>query len=235
MSREYLITDPITKIRKRLQNVPSPWRFRALRMPIAFSAILIACASAATVSGQDQADPGKPQAVREGETSRPGGGSIDLNHTFASPWKRLESDGIHDPSNPALPLLQQPEEALSTLPPALEGNNVDWVKALRDGYIDPRTNIYPETKVNILDTDVLMEDTANMPIVLFPHRAHTEWLDCSNCHDGIFKAKKGANNVDMFSILQGEYCGQCHGAVAFPLTQCQRCHSVPRDDEAGAQ
>ena len=73
-----------------------------------------------------------------------------------------------------------------------------------------------------------MERTAGMPMVLFPHRAHTEWLDCENCHDKIFKAKQGANPVNMFAILQGEYCGQCHGAVSFPLTQCYRCHSVPR-------
>lgn len=152
----------------------------------------------------------------------------------ASPWRRLEEDGLHDPTNPALSLLQQPEEALSELPPASEGNHVDWVAALRDKIINPRTNIYPETKIKVLDLDVLMEDTAGMPMVLFPHRPHTEWLDCENCHDKIFKAKRGANPVNMHAILQGEFCGQCHGAVSFPLTQCQRCHSVPRRAGAAA-
>ncbi|HER33907.1 MAG TPA: hypothetical protein ENO19_00365, partial [Halothiobacillaceae bacterium] len=57
-------------------------------------------------------------------------------------WKPLTEDGLHDPSNPALPLLQEPKEALSVLPRANEGNNVDWVAALEEGYIDPRTNIY---------------------------------------------------------------------------------------------
>lgn len=143
-------------------------------------------------------------------------------------WKPLAGDGLHDPSNPALPLLQEPKEALSVLPRANEGNNVDWVAALEEGYIDPRTNIYPDTEIKVLDQDILMEDTAGMPMVLFPHRQHTEWLDCKNCHDRIFKAERGANNVNMFEILQGQYCGQCHGAVSFPLTQCQRCHSVDR-------
>ena len=32
----------------------------------------------------------------------------------------------------------------------------------------------------------------------------------------------------MMLILQGEKCGLCHGAVAFPLTECLRCHSVSR-------
>lgn len=143
-------------------------------------------------------------------------------------WKPLAADGVHDPRNPALSLLQEPEEALSELPRADDGNNVDWVQALDDGYVEPRTNIYPDTEIRVLDLDVLLEDTAGMAMVLFPHRQHTAWLDCKNCHDRIFKAKKGANKFGMFDILQGEYCGQCHGAVSFPLTQCARCHSVPR-------
>jgi c(7)-type cytochrome triheme protein len=64
--------------------------------------------------------------------------------------------------------------------------------------------------------------------VLFPHRPHTEWLDCENCHDKLFKKKAGETPINMFQVLQGEYCGRCHGAVAFPLTECRRCHSVPR-------
>ena len=147
----------------------------------------------------------------------------------AVPWKLLTRDDLHDTENPSLGLLQEPAEALSVLPPAQEGNFVDWVAALRDGHISPRTNIHPETKIRVLDLDILMTDTAAMPVVRFPHRPHTEWLDCSNCHDKIFVAIRGANPVTMFKILEGEYCGQCHGAVSFPLTQCQRCHSVPRD------
>lgn len=150
-------------------------------------------------------------------------------------WKPLASDGLHDPSNPALALLQEPKEALSGLPRANDGNNVDWVQALEDGYIEPRTNIYPDTRIKVLDLDILLPDTAGMPMVLFPHRQHTAWLDCENCHDRIFKAKRGANPIGMFDILQGEYCGQCHGAVSFPLTQCTRCHSVPRTGAPQAQ
>lgn len=145
------------------------------------------------------------------------------------PWALLAHDNLHDPRNPSLALMQEPAEALSVLSPAQEGNFVNWVAALRSGEISPRTNVYPETKIRVLDLDVLMVDTAAMPVVLFPHRPHTEWLDCSNCHDKIFVAKSGANPVNMFRILQGEFCGQCHGAVSFPLTQCQRCHSVPRE------
>lgn len=148
-----------------------------------------------------------------------------------SPWKPLAGDHIHDPENELLSYLQEPEDALALLPPALEpgGNNVDWVAALENGVISPRSKIQPNTEVNKLDLDIIMPVTAGMPQVVFPHRQHTEWLDCSNCHDKIFKEKAGANNFGMLEILQGEYCGRCHGAVSFPLTQCTRCHSLDHD------
>lgn len=144
----------------------------------------------------------------------------------AAQWKPLAADGLHDADNPALDLLQEPAEALSQLPLDTAGNNVRWVQALRDGYINPRTNIYPETEVNLLDQDVIMKRTGSANYVRFPHLVHTEWLDCSNCHDHIFARKAGETPMTMLTILAGEYCGRCHGAVAFPLTECNRCHSV---------
>jgi len=148
-------------------------------------------------------------------------------------WKPLKEDGLHDPENSSIEILQEPSEALLQLPPDTTGNMVSWVKALREGYIKPRTNIFPETKIEVLDTDIIMENTGEMPMVRFPHKPHTEWLDCKNCHDIIFKEKVGANPINMFAILSGEYCGRCHGAVSFPLTECLRCHSVPRKSFKG--
>ena len=148
-------------------------------------------------------------------------------------WKSLRNDGLHDPENPAIEFLQEPAEALSQLPPDGVGNKVLWNRALRERYIDPRTNVYPETKIEILDMDIIMEKTGEMPLVLFPHLPHTEWLDCTNCHDKIFVKKVDANQINMFTILSGNHCGQCHGAVAFPLTECNRCHSVPRSTFTG--
>lgn len=148
-------------------------------------------------------------------------------------WLRLRCDGLHAPTNPAIEFLQEPGEALSQLPdggPA--GNQVDWVRALREGYINPRTNIYPETKIRVLDLDIVFTQTADRPAVVFPHRPHTEWLDCKNCHPEFFIARRGANDFGMFDILQGEYCGRCHGAVSFPLTECSRCHSGAPGPEA---
>ena len=154
-------------------------------------------------------------------------------HAQSGGWKSLKDDGLHDPENPAIEFLQEPAEALSQLPPDGVGNKVLWNRALRERYIDPRTNVYPETKIEILDMDIIMEKTGEMPLVLFPHLPHTEWLDCTNCHDKIFVKKVDANQINMFTILSGNHCGQCHGAVAFPLTECNRCHSVPRSTFTG--
>lgn len=154
---------------------------------------------------------------------------LGCSAALANNWLPLEKDGIHDPTSPAIRSLQQPGDALSKLPPDTAGNMVRWVEALEKGVINPRTNIRPETKIRILDDDILMNLKGGMPIVRFPHRAHTLWLDCSNCHEHPFKSKTGANKISMLAILEGEQCGLCHGAVSFPLTECSRCHSVARN------
>lgn len=155
----------------------------------------------------------------------------------ASRWQKLAEDGLHDPANPGLAFLQEPGQALSRLPPDVVGNRVRWVEALRQGMIAPRASIFPGTQIRVLDGDVIMPRTGEMPMVRFPHKQHTEWLDCSNCHEALFKSKAGATPVNMLEILGGEYCGRCHGAVSFPLTECNRCHSVWREgtgpDHAG--
>ena len=150
----------------------------------------------------------------------------------AGQWRPLAEDGLHDPENPALELLQEPTEALSVLPPDTAGNKVDWINALRGGYIRPRTSLEKNVQLNVLESEILMQDTGEMPMVRFPHKPHTEWLDCANCHDELFATKAGETPVNMLAILEGKYCGVCHGAVSFPLTECKRCHSVPRETAA---
>lgn len=142
-------------------------------------------------------------------------------------WQRLQDDGVHDPAGPGLAELQQPAEALEPLPRDTAGNLVNWVRAIDSGAINPRTNLFPETQVRLREDDIIVSKFGSMPAVKFPHRQHTLWLDCANCHDTLFKPVAGANKFSMTAILNGEQCGLCHGAVAFPLTECNRCHSVP--------
>ena len=154
--------------------------------------------------------------------------SVEPVSTDPSPWLPLTQDSLHDPEGPGVRLLQDPAEALSQLPRDVAGNRVNWVRALDKGFIDPRINLYSNNKEKVLDLDVIRRNTGEMNMVRFPHRQHTEWLDCTNCHEWLFKSKAGATKFTMFDILKGEFCGRCHGAVSFPLTQCNRCHSVPR-------
>lgn len=168
-----------------------------------------------------------PDSAKSERVAPPGNATTD---PIQQKWRPLAKDGLHDPDNPLLHYLQEPSEALSVLPEGgPNGNQVDWIKALREGHIAPRTNIAPETKIRVLDLDIVFPDTAGQPQVVFPHRQHTEWLDCANCHENLFKSRRGANDISMLDILQGEYCGRCHGAVAFPLTECKRCHSRDHD------
>jgi c(7)-type cytochrome triheme protein len=153
----------------------------------------------------------------------------------ANEWAPLASDGLHDPKGPAIGTLQEPAAALSVLPRDTAGNKVSWMRAIDEGFIKPRSTIDPGLAVTLRKTEVLLKRTGELPMVRFPHRQHTVWLDCVNCHNGMFEMRAGATNINMFLILQGEKCGVCHGAVAFPLTECQRCHSVVRGSpEAGA-
>ena len=147
---------------------------------------------------------------------------------WAAEIEPLASDGIHDPQNPAFGLLQEPSEALANLP-VDSGGKVDWVRTLSDGHIMPRNGINPGEKMKEVDLDITMKNTASMPHVLFSHKVHTQWLTCSNCHSRIFLPQMGGNFITMAKIMDGQYCGVCHGKVAFTTLDCERCHSVPNE------
>ncbi|MBN4063247.1 hypothetical protein JYT79_00545 [Cardiobacterium sp. AH-315-I02] len=135
-------------------------------------------------------------------------------------------DGIHDPTSPGVLQLQAPKEAFMGLEKSKSGNYINWVKSLENTKINPRFDkIDPDAKPVIMDLNIVREVKGTMPNVVFPHKQHTEWLDCSNCHPAIFIPQKGANDISMAAILLGEKCGVCHGKVAFPISECRLCHS----------
>ena len=139
-------------------------------------------------------------------------------------------DGIHDPKNDGTQQLQAPRSAYDALPRANAGNRVNWVAALEEKRIAPRWDrADPKATGLVLDFNIVREVKGSMPDVVYPHKQHTEWLDCSNCHPAIFIPQKGANQISMASILLGEKCGVCHGKVAFPVSECRLCHSKKKD------
>lgn len=140
----------------------------------------------------------------------------------------LGKSEFYDPKNPDLKQLQNYDEAVAKLP--LDANGFpDWMRALREAKIQPRAGLQPNATMNIIDLDVVMKNTKEMPFVRFPHYAHTLWLDCSNCHPVPFDAKSGSTSITMADVFRGKYCGMCHDRVAFiTFFSCQRCHSVPQ-------
>jgi c(7)-type cytochrome triheme protein len=148
---------------------------------------------------------------------------------------RLEG-GISAMENPTVP---PPVRKPADLPIALRGfpkdrfGYPDWAKAADTGIIKPSGTLLggkeekepPQPDIVFVINDALMSD------VIFPHEAHSYWLSCKNCHPAIFKAKKGTNEFSMQDVWNGEYCGKCHGSVAFMpkgFENCQRCHSAKK-------
>jgi len=138
-------------------------------------------------------------------------------------------DGIHDPSAYGTAMLQAPRDAFAALPKSTSGDYVNWSRAMEEQLLNPRYDINnPDAPAVVLDLNIVREVKGSMPDVVYPHKAHTEWLDCANCHPAIFIPLKGANQISMASIILGEKCGVCHGKVAFPISECRRCHSRPK-------
>ena len=116
------------------------------------------------------------------------------------------------------------------LPKERFGNKVNWEEAEIKGLITPIDFIeglsvkqapLPVQKDFSLDTKV-----EGMPSILFSHEKHTTWNGCETCHPEIFVGvKKGSTQYSMIEIFDDKYCGVCHGSVAFPLQECQRCHT----------
>jgi c(7)-type cytochrome triheme protein len=139
-------------------------------------------------------------------------------------------DGIHDPTNDGTLALMAPLAAYGPLPKSLAGNRINWVKAIEENKINPRWDRNdPAATPVVIDLNIVREVKGSMPDVVYPHKQHTEWLDCSNCHPAIFVPQKGANAISMAAILLGEKCGVCHGKVAFPVSECRLCHSKKKE------
>ena len=111
------------------------------------------------------------------------------------------------------------------------GNKIDWEKAEEEGYIKPvdflegvsskRVEAKAQQDFSVQSKSTWMSD------IRFSHKKHLSWLGCEICHPDIFMVKKGSTQYTMLDISSGRYCGACHDKVAFPVKDCQRCHTKP--------
>ncbi len=116
------------------------------------------------------------------------------------------------------------------LPRKSAGSLVDWEDAEARGLIKPldllpgvsieRPPLTAQKDFTILSRSTWMSD------IIFSHKKHAQWNGCEVCHPDIFPSvKKGTVKYSMLQVSSGQYCGVCHGRVAFPLIDCQRCHT----------
>ena len=109
------------------------------------------------------------------------------------------------------------------------GNGVNWTEGLSSGAIKPRTFIRKHAQSMNFEKELLLQaGPSPLPPAIFPHKAHSAWLDCDNCHPELFNIRKTGTRFSMNEILQGDYCGVCHLKVAFPMDECGRCHPAKR-------
>lgn len=113
--------------------------------------------------------------------------------------------------------------------PKEEAGGVDWDAAVDKGLISPKYGTEPDATEQApfdLTLELVPEGQPTFTAT-FPHKQHTEWLTCNNCHTAIFQMQKGADPITMEKIYAGEYCGRCHGKVSYAVpTGCPRCHKA---------
>ncbi|MEE9615320.1 MAG: c(7)-type cytochrome triheme domain-containing protein [Thermodesulfobacteriota bacterium] len=182
----------------------------------AFAGFMAAGAVSQAQEGSPVLDPDDPRSAIYLDTSGKLAGTGDATKPVSEAWKAGQA--WH--------------------PQALQGEGlpkdryglVDWAKLVREGIINPRHSLDPKAdEMPPLDMDVIIESKGDyVNNVRYPHEMHTYWLKCEVCHPKIFVPAKGQNNMTMVGITRGEWCGRCHGKVAFPLTDCTRCHTVPK-------
>lgn len=118
------------------------------------------------------------------------------------------------------------------MPRALYGNKIDWNKAEDDGLITAKDFIegvtFPEQSMVTNTRDEPMSPTLpGLPDIIFSHKKHVAWTGCGMCHPSTFALESGKTKMTMKAITDGQFCGICHGSVAFPLNDCAKCHSKP--------
>jgi c(7)-type cytochrome triheme protein len=123
-------------------------------------------------------------------------------------------------------------EFIGKLPRKGRGNGVDWEEAEAKGLIKPLDfleGISIKRAPLKMGKDISIESRGTwMSDVMFSHKKHAIWNGCEVCHPEIFPStKQGTVKYSMFQISNGEYCGVCHDKVAFPLIDCQWCHTKP--------
>jgi c(7)-type cytochrome triheme protein len=112
------------------------------------------------------------------------------------------------------------------------GNGINWERAEQEGLVKPidfLPGISMKRSPMAIQKDFSLEaKVQGLPEIIFSHKKHTVWNGCEVCHPEVFAGvKRGSTKYTMLDLIDGKFCGICHKSVAFPLQDCQRCHSKP--------
>ena len=86
----------------------------------------------------------------------------------------------------------------------------------------------------IMNSKLESMEKAGVGAVAYPHKLHSMWYECGECHPKVFAEKNGSSDINMNKIISEQFCGSsgCHNsAYAFPLYLCENCHEIPEDSE----
>lgn len=123
-------------------------------------------------------------------------------------------------------------ELKKTMPKSRYGNKIDWTEADQKGLITPKDFIegvsFEKNKMMVnMRNEPMTPKLPGLPEIIFSHAKHVTWCGCGMCHPDTFALETGKTKMSMEAIIEGEFCGKCHGSVAFPLNDCSTCHSKP--------
>jgi c(7)-type cytochrome triheme protein len=180
---------------------------RDLRVPAAVFAATLALSCGVARAFLDLPPPTPerdPQAVAQPERAPGSGPSIE-----EAPPPPIE----------AIP----PADSVLELLPRDRAGGVDWVRAVAEGVIRPRSHLPGAVGPQEPESGYDFYLKGAGPEAYFPHSTHTYWIGCRSCHPAIYRYR--GDSVSTRPGHGGDSCGTCHGKVAFSAQTCERCHA----------
>lgn len=121
------------------------------------------------------------------------------------------------------------DEFTKNLPRRPGGDYIDWEAAEAQKAITPIDTLpsvsIQRPRLEAQKDFAIQSKSSWMPNIIFSHKKHAVWNGCEVCHPDIFPSvKKGTVKYTMLEIAEGRYCGLCHTKVAFPISDCEKCH-----------
>ena len=106
---------------------------------------------------------------------------------------------------------------------------IDWLALKENKAFNPVGSLTKDFQDIVRDNRILFETVSpTVNNVIFDHKIHSSWIQCSTCHPDIFENELGGNRITMADIARGRFCGHCHGKVSFTFADCLRCHKQPK-------